>query len=402
MAGGLVAHQIHVDVVVIEVLQQIHDVAVIGHGAGGTSGLMLPGDGHGLLQTVGAVADPALGIAGVDTGVIYLGDDGGGAGDLSSLALGAAHAAETGRDEQTSRQVAVIGDAQLQPSGVEQGVEGAVDDALRADVHPSAGSHLAVVGHAQGGGPVEVLLIVEGAHHQTVGDDDPGCQLVGMEQTQRMAGHDNQRLLIGQLLQILLDEPVLHPVLADLAGLAVGHQLIGIQRHVEVQVVVDHHLDSPALDALALVLADGLAVDLALGAEAIAVDAAVLRQLLSELLGHLCVVIGVDVAQGVLDGQRLVRLGQMGLPAGGPAIAALHLGVRWQLIVQLDGHCLVCQINHEYCLTFSCYSSISAETISSFLLYWNGTIMKSGKMIFHQKETAKRFTKGEGLLYNAV
>ena len=36
-------------------------------------------------------------------------------------------------------------------AGVEQGVEGAVDDALGPDVHPAAGGHLPVVGHPQGG-----------------------------------------------------------------------------------------------------------------------------------------------------------------------------------------------------------------------------------------------------------
>ena len=69
-----------------------------------------------------------------------------------------------------------------------------------ADVHPAAGGHLAVVGDAERGGAVEVLLIVEGADHQAVGDDDAGRHLVGVEQAQRMAGHDDQRLLVGQLL----------------------------------------------------------------------------------------------------------------------------------------------------------------------------------------------------------
>ena len=121
-------------------------------------------------------------------------------------------------------------------------------------------------------------------------------QPVGVEEAQRMAGHDHQGLLVGQLLQILLDEAVLHPVLADLAGLAVGGELVGVQRHVKVQVVVDHDLDGPALNAFALIFINGLAVELARRTIAVAVNAAVLLQLLGELLGHLGVMVGVEPA----------------------------------------------------------------------------------------------------------
>ena len=81
----------------------------------------------------------------------------GSAGDLSSLALSAAHAAKTGGDEQTAGEVLIVGDAELQTAGVEQRVERAVDDALGADVHPAAGGHLTVVGNAERGSAVEVL-----------------------------------------------------------------------------------------------------------------------------------------------------------------------------------------------------------------------------------------------------
>ena len=66
MAGGLIAEQVHVDVVLQDVLQQVHHVAVIGHGTGLLLGLVLLGDLHGLGQIGGAVAHPALGVAGLD------------------------------------------------------------------------------------------------------------------------------------------------------------------------------------------------------------------------------------------------------------------------------------------------------------------------------------------------
>ena len=184
MAGGLVAEQVHVHIVFVQVFQQVHHVAVIGDGAGGPVRQVPPGHGQRLLQAVGAPADPSLGIPGLDAGVVHLCDDGHGPGDLRRLALGAAHAAQARRHEQPPRQVPVGGDPQLQPPGVEQGVEGPVDDALGADIHPAAGRHLSIVCHAQGGGAIEVLLVVKGPHHQAVGDDAPGGQLMAVEQPQ--------------------------------------------------------------------------------------------------------------------------------------------------------------------------------------------------------------------------
>ena len=191
-----------------------------------------------------------------------------------------------------------------------------------------------------------------------------------MEQTQRMTGHDNERLLVGQLLKILLDETVLHPVLADLTGLAVGDQLVGIERNVKVKVVVDHDLNGTTLDALALVLVNGVTVQLALGTEAVAVDAAVLFQLPGKFLRHLSVMVGMDIAQGVLNGKRLVRLGQMGFAAGRAAIAGFHLGIFWQLIVQLNGHGFACEIDHRYILTFLSFFLAKATGLLVFFPFF--------------------------------
>ena len=282
-----------------------------------------------------------MGIPGLNAGVVHLCDDGHGPGDLRRLALGAAHAAQTRRHKQPPRQVPVGGDPQLQPPGVEQGVEGPVHDALGADIHPAAGRHLSIVCHPQGGGAVEVLLVVKGAHHQAVGDNAPGGQLVAVEQSQRVAGHNHQGLLVRHDLQIFLDEPVLHPVLAHLPRLAIGHQLIGVQGHVKVQVVVDHHLEGLGLYAVAPILVDGLAVQLPLRPEAIAVDPAMLLQLPGKLPCHLQMMVRVDVPQGVADGQGLVRLGQMRLPPGGPADPLPEGGDLRQFIVQLHRHRVV-------------------------------------------------------------
>ena len=287
-----------------------------------------------------------------DAGDVDLGDDRGCARDVGRLALRAGHAAKAGGDIELAGEVALLRDAQHQTSGVEKGVEGAVDDALRADVHPAAGGHLAVVGDAQSGGAVEGFLIVEHADHQAVGDDDARRGLVGFEQAQRVAGFDDEGLVVGEHLEVFFNQAVLHPVLADLSGLAVGGQLIGVEGDVEVEVVVDHDLEGLALDAVALVLVDRFAVDFPLRAEAVAVDAAVLLQLLRELLGHLFVVVGVDVAQGVFDGELLIGLGEVGFAVRRTADALDEGRVFGKLIVQFNHHCFFRFVVHKVYLLF--------------------------------------------------
>ena len=169
-------------------------------------------------------------------------------GDLRRLALGSAHAPPARRTRTAAPPgFPSAGMPSFSRPALSRVLKVPWTMALGPDVHPAPGGHLAVVGHPQSGGPVEVLLVVEGAHHQAVGDDAPGGQLVGVEQPQGVAGHDHQGLLVGHHLQYFLDEAILHPVLQTCPVSPVGHQLIGVEGHVEVQVVVDHHLEGPGL-----------------------------------------------------------------------------------------------------------------------------------------------------------
>ena len=119
--------------------------------------------------------------------------------------------------------------------------------------------------------------------------------------------------VLGQVFQVPFDEEVLHPVLTHLPRLAVGDQLVGVERHVEVQVVVDHHLEGAPLRRAPPVLADGFAPQFALGAEAVAVDAAPGAQLLQKLRRKLPMKALRDVAQRVGQGQHRLLLVQ-GVP----------------------------------------------------------------------------------------
>ena len=89
-----------------------------------------------------------------------------------------------------------------------------------------------------------------------------------------MAGFHDQGLIPGQLFQIALDQLILHPVLANLTGFSIGYELIWVQGHIKIQIVIDHDLKRPAFDAVALILVDGPALDGAWRPEAITIDSA--------------------------------------------------------------------------------------------------------------------------------
>ena len=175
MTGCLVRQQVDVDVVVDRVFYEIHRVAVKGNGKALFLALVLKGEFICLGRIIHRFFDPALIQPGLYPRIIYLRDDGHAVGDFHGFTLGAAHAAQPGRYEQIAGQVLISGDAELCSAGVEDGVVGAVHDALGADIHPPPGGHLAIVGHTQRHGAVPVFLIVEATHHQRIGDDGPGC-----------------------------------------------------------------------------------------------------------------------------------------------------------------------------------------------------------------------------------
>ena len=196
VARGLIGDEIDGDVVGVEVLEQIDDVAVVGdrQGLAGCGGIEHPPDRGG--EVVGDLRDPALGVTGLDARGVDLGDDPGAAGDLQRLGLGAGHPAEPRGDEGVAGEVAVLGHPEVEPAGVEQGDVGAVDDALGADVHPAAGGHLTVVDAAQGGEPVEVLRGVEHPDHEAVGDDGAGRFGARGEEPERVARTDDEGLSV--------------------------------------------------------------------------------------------------------------------------------------------------------------------------------------------------------------
>ena len=120
------------------------------------------------------------------------------------------------------------------------------------------------------------------------------------EEAERVSRLYDERLVLRHDLKILLDKLILHPVLADLSRLAVGDELVGIKGNVEIKIVLDHHLEGLALDAISLILADGLSVEPSLRTETVAVDTSVLLILLEELGGDLFMILLGDITESVL------------------------------------------------------------------------------------------------------
>ena len=247
------------------------------------------------------LVDPSLRVALLRGGGVDFGGDGDHTGDVASLGLGAAHAAEAGGDEELACRAAT----EL-AGGVQNGDGGAVDDALRADVHVGAGGHLAVLRHAEGivALPIVGLAIVR--NHHAVGDHHARSVLVAGIEAHGVAAVHDEGLLVGHLAEVLHHQAILSPVLEHGAVATVGNQLVRMLGHGGVEVVLDHQHDGGSLTALGGVLIDGAGVHLVGGTQTVHVDTAVLLQFLGKLLGQHLMVLGGEITQGVADGQLLL------------------------------------------------------------------------------------------------
>ncbi len=122
--------------------------------------------------------------------------------------------------------------------------------------------------------------------------------------------------------EVPFDEQVLHPVLTDLTGFAVGDQFVGVECDVEIEIILDHDLHGPGLGDLAAVLLDRFAGEPACRTVAVTVDTAHRAQFFEEFGRHDLVVFFRNVAQRIFQGDRCVvaieakpRLGARRIPA---------------------------------------------------------------------------------------
>ncbi len=122
----------------------------------------------------------------------------------------------------------------------DEGLIGALDNALAADVDPAAGGHLAVHGQAFG---VQFVKVFPGRpvwHQVGVGDQHARRVAVGFEYADRLAGLHQQGFVFFQRFQGFDNLVVAIPVACGAADAAVHHQLVWVLRNFRIEVVHQH------------------------------------------------------------------------------------------------------------------------------------------------------------------
>ena len=150
--------------------------------------------------------------------------------------LRAAHAAEAGGHGDGAGERPA--EALVRDRG--EGLEGALQDALGADVDPRAGRHLAVHRQPEVLEPAELLPVGPVADEVGVGDQHARRPRVGAHHADRLAGLHEQRLVVLEVAQGADDGVVRLPAARRLAGAAVDDEVLGALGVVGVEVVHQH------------------------------------------------------------------------------------------------------------------------------------------------------------------
>ena len=163
--------------------------------------------------------------------------------------LGAAHPSETRGQHRVAGEV---GGAPVLLGGGHKRLEGALKDALAADVNPRSGRHLPV--HREALGLEQAKLVPGGksGHQHRVGQQHPWGAGMGTEDSDRLAGLDEQRLVPLELDQGSHDRAQRLGVSGGAARTAVDDQPGGILGDLGVEVIQEHaqrRLLMPALTA---------------------------------------------------------------------------------------------------------------------------------------------------------
>jgi hypothetical protein len=150
--------------------------------------------------------------------------------------LGAAHAAQPGRQHPAAGKIAAI---MLSPH-LDERLVGALHDALRADIDPRAGGHLAIHGQALGIEFVEMLPGRPFRHQVGIGDQDARRIFMGAKHPDWLARLHQQRLVIAQPAQRVDDAVETVPVACCPPDAAIDNQFLRVLRHAGIQIVHQH------------------------------------------------------------------------------------------------------------------------------------------------------------------
>ena len=171
-----------------------------------------------------------------DTGGVHVNTKHGGAVHRRGQRLRAAHAAQSRRHHQPTLQRTT----EVPCRHRSECLVGALHDALRPDVDPGAGRHLAV--HRESGAlePAELIPIGPATHEVPVGDQHAWCVLVRAEHRHRLAALHQQRLVVGQRLQRAHNRVEGFPGTRGAAGTTVHHEIIRAFGDVGIEIVHQH------------------------------------------------------------------------------------------------------------------------------------------------------------------
>ena len=171
-----------------------------------------------------------------------------GAGHRRRERLRAAHAAEAGGENPSSPKIAAV----VPAAHLDEGLVGALHDALRADIDPGAGGHLAVHHEPLA---IELVEVVPGRpvrHEVGVGDQDARRVGMGAEHADRLARLDEQGLVALEAPQRRDDAVERLPVARGAADAAIDDQLARPLGDVGIEIVHQHahrRFGEPALGA---------------------------------------------------------------------------------------------------------------------------------------------------------
>ena len=253
MRGGLVRDDVHGELAGVVAAQDLREdlggVADVAHGPAAALFLGLQDLGDRGVEIGFDLVEVALAGPAAQAGLVDVDDQAGAVVQGDGERLGAAHAAAAAGEGQGAGEGAVLVPGELAGDRGE-GLEGALQDALGADVDPGPGGHLAVHHQALGLEPAELGPGRPVAHEVGVGQQHPRRPFVGAEHADRLAGLDQQGLVLLHGFQGAGDGVERGPGPDGAAGAAVDHQVIGALGDLGVQVVHEHAQRGFGLPAL--------------------------------------------------------------------------------------------------------------------------------------------------------
>ena len=236
MCGRLIGHHVRRDPEAHQLRENVGRVAEQCNGASLASSPPGLGFRQRVRQAVGPLVHVARRQPALDAARVHFDDQGHAAVHGHGERLGAAHPAQAGGDDEASGEGAVEGAA---GEGCE-GLVGALQNSLCADVNPAPGRHLPVHRQAAGFEIAEPIPRRPGWDEQRVRNQHARRPLVRAKDGDGLAGLHDERLVVIERAQRRDDRIERCPVASGLAGSAVDDQLVGALGDVGVEIVHEH------------------------------------------------------------------------------------------------------------------------------------------------------------------